>query len=631
MKNLSVCLVLGIFLFFANVFAQVSPAWISAGLFPDASSSVTHNVEVDQSGNIIVTGEKADNSVPYANVFIIKYDANGNVLWQNEFGYPDHQPWGPYDLCLDNDGNAYIALMNPVTPWAIAVQKYNAGDGSLLWTTEIPGASFNGHEWQVRPKYLTSDNNNLYIAGTKFQLGVTGTSMLTVKMNFAGDTLWTRTHKGSGIYANAKSITVDPMGNVYVAGDAWNTSIDYCLVKYDPNGNLVWDAFYDGDVYHNTDIAESVLVDDTGNVYITGYNQISSTLTDIVTVKYNQAGVFQWKQSYGNPGYRDNNAYYLAMTETGDLLVGGYSAYEDPYPGTGKDYILLKYSPSGSLIWDVRYDHRNFLNDHPFDFDLGPSGDVYICGITMKSCYSYTFVTIVKINPQGEIVWDVWVPRLYGTPWEIKVIGDDDFVVAAGAFDSIQVDDATTIRYQAATPPLYEADMLDVYFESQIAPPFIDYENRRVIATVHDTANIELLVPFITRSPHSCMYPQDEIVTSFIEPVWYNITSFDEETEKWWYLIVEGGHVGIECFNEQAFQLFPNPAKRRCNLFLPEPVSGNAVISVHDLNGRMLLEKHIPAGTQNAAIDVGALDNGVYFCIISTDKISLTKKLIVQK
>jgi hypothetical protein len=631
MKNLSVCLMLGYFLFATNVSAQVSPAWIAAGHFPDASNSVAHNIEVDQSGNIIVTGEKSDNTVPYANVFIIKYDASGNILWQNEFGYPDLQPWGPYDLCLDNDGNAYIALMNPVTPWAIAVQKYSAGDGTLQWTTEIPGASFNGHEWQVRPKYMTSDNNNLYVAGTKFQLGVTGTSMLTVKMNFAGDTLWTRTYKGTGIYANAKSITVDPSGNVYVAGDAWNTSIDYCLLKYDSNGNLVWDAFYDGAIYHNTDVAESVLVDNTGNVYITGYNQISSTLTDIVTVKYNQSGVFQWKQSYGNPAYRDNNAYFLAMTETGDLLVGGYSAYENPYPGTGKDYILLKYSPSGGLIWDARYDHKNFLNDHPADFDMGPSGDVYICGITMKSCYSYKFVTIVKVNPQGNVVWDVWVPNLYGTPWEIKVIGDDDFVVAAGAFDSIQVDDATTIRYQAATPPLYEADVLDVYFESQIAPPFIDYENRRVIATVHDTANLAALIPFITRSPHSCMYPRDEIITSFIVPVWYNVTSFDEETEKWWYLIVEGGHVGIEYHDKQAFQLFPNPSNGRCNVFLTEPVSGNAVISLRDLNGRMLLEKHIPSGTENTAIDVSSLASGVYFCRLIFENTSVTKKLIVQK
>ncbi|HOP13783.1 MAG TPA: T9SS type A sorting domain-containing protein [Lentimicrobium sp.] len=611
----------------AETSAQVFPSWISNNHFPGASSSSATAVNVDQSGNVFTGGTQGNN-------FVMKHNPDGDVLWVQTYECGDTISEAPNTLCIDNQGNAYITFMKHTpggTYWSVAVQKYNGSNGAISWTSELPDAQFNGFEWQVKPTYMTIDENYLYVAGTKFEPGVPGSEMLVMKLDFAGQILWDETVAGTGIYANAKSICVDQSGYVYVAGDAWNASIDYCVAKFDPDGNLVWDEFLDGEVYHSTDIAERVLVDDAGNVYITGYNQISSNLTDIVTVKYNQNGVFQWKHSYGNPGYRDNNAYFLAITDAGDLLVGGYSAYEDPYPGTGKDYILLKYSPSGTLIWGARYDHRNFLNDHPFDFDMGPSGDVYICGITMKSCYSYTFVTIVKINPQGEIVWDVWVPRLYGIPWEIEVIDDDDFVVAAAAFDSVQVNDATAIRYQTAAPPVYEADVLDVFFESQVLPPVIDYENQRIIATVHDTTSLASLVPFITRSEHSCMYPEDEIVTSFIEPVWYNITSFDEETEKWWYLIVQGGHVGIEDFNNQALQLFPNPARGLCHIFLPEPAATNTMISLRDLNGRLLIEEQIQAGTGEAEIDVSALENGLYFCIITTGKTSLTNKIIVQQ
>jgi hypothetical protein len=517
------------------------------------------------------------------------------------------------------------------TYWSIAVQKYNGSNGAISWTSELPNAQFNGFEWQVKPVYMTIDANYLYVAGTKFEPGVGGSEMLVMKLDFSGQILWDETLAGTGIYANAKSICVDQSGYVYVAGDAWNASIDYCVAKFDPDGNLVWDEFLDGEIYHNTDIAEAVLVDNTGNVYITGYNQISSHQTDIVTAKYNQDGVFQWKQSYGNPGYVDNNGYYLEMTDEGDLLVGGYSAYEDPYPGTGKDYILLKYSSSGDLIWDARYDHRNFLNDHPFDFDLGPSGDVYICGITMKSCYSYTFVTIVKIDPQGEIVWDVWVPRLYGIPWEIEVIGDDDFVVAAGAFDSIQVNDATAIRYQAAVPPVYEADILDVFFESQVSPPIIDYENRRVIATVHDTANLASLIPFITRSEHSCMYPQDEIVTSFIVPVWYNITSFDEQTEKWWYLIVEGGQVGIDEYDGDDIQIYPNPVNSVISLQSKALSQQTVIMEIFDINGWKLIDKQITKETEKTDIEVSHLQSGVYCVRLHIGDITVSKKIIIQK
>ncbi len=625
MKKLILILNFSLFVLYSSL-AQVYPSWISNGHFPASNSSTARVVAVDQSGNVFSGGTAGNN-------FVIKHNPEGEVLWLQTYDSGDTISEAPNTLCIDNQGNAYITFMKHTpggTYWSIAVQKYNGSDGTIVWTSELANAQFNGFEWQVKPTYMTIDDSYLYVAGTKFEPGITGSKMLVMKLTFDGQILWSETISGTGIYANGKSICVDQSGYVYVAGDAWNASIDYCVAKFDPNGNLEWNEFLDGEVYHNTDIAESVLVDDAGNVYITGYNQISSNLTDIVTAKYNQNGVFQWKQSYGNPGYRDNNAYYLAMTEAGDLLVGGYSAYEDPYPGTGKDYILLKYSPSGSLIWDARYDHHNFLNDHPFDFDLGPSGDVYVCGITMKSCYSYTFVTIVKINPQGEIAWDEWVPKLYGIPWEIKVIGDDDFVVAAGAFDSIQVDDATTIRYQAATPPNYEADILDVYFESQVSPPVIDYENRRVIATVNDTANLAYLVPYITRSENSCMYPEDEITTSFIEPVWYNITSFDEQIEKWWYVIVEGGYVG---YSEKALpenvQIYPNPTQSKFKVQSAKckVEVGSYKVEVVDMFGKVVKGFEGFSG-DGMEFDIAELPSGIYFVRISLHNSFITKKII---
>ncbi len=616
-----------------QAFAQSYPTWISNGHFPDASSSSATAIDVDPSGNVLMAGSSGYN-------FVIKLNTGGDVLWSQTYDSGDTICETPNTLCVDNQGNAYITFMKH-TPgggyWSIEVQKYDAGSGTILWASELADAQFNGFEWQVKPTYMTIDNNHLYVAGTKFDPVAGDREMLAMKLDFNGNIIWTATHAGSG-NSNAKSITVDASGNVYIAGDAWNASIDYCVVKFDPNGNLVWDAFLDGDIYHSTDIAEAVLVDDAGNVYITGYNQVSSHQTDIVTAKYNSGGVFQWKQSYGNPGYVDNNGYYLEMTDEGDLLVGGYSAYENPYPGTGKDYILLKYTPSGSLIWEARFDYQNFLNDHPFDFEMGPAGNVYICGISMKRCFIHKFITAVKVNPQGNIEWDVRVPNLYGTPWEIAVIAENEFVIAAGSFDTIQVEDATAIHYETGTPPNYMADIMDVYFESQVAPPFIDYANQRVTATVHDTANIEFLVPFITRSEHSCMYPEDEVVTSFIEPIWYNITSFDDQIEKWWYVIVEGGYVGVDEYNGGDFMMYPNPAVSVVSLQSAVFSQHSAVIEIYDLCGKKLLEDHIPArpaggpvGTESMEIDVSHINSGVYCCRLSTENKSVTKKLIIQK
>ncbi|OQX73938.1 MAG: hypothetical protein B6D61_12020 [Bacteroidetes bacterium 4484_249] len=614
--------------------AQVDTTWISKGLFPEANSSTATVVKTDQNGNIVVAGSIYNMNSPYEDIFIVKYDENGNIIWLQAYDSEDTISFEPNTLCLDGIGNAYITFMKHIINsntnyWSIAVQKYNGTDGTLLWTSEIANAQFNAFEWQVKPTYMTIDNNNLFIAGTKFEPGVTGSEMLIAKMDFNGDTLWTATHKGSGIYSNSKSVAVDQSGNVYIAGDAWNESIDYCVVKFDPDGNLLWDAFYDGQVYNNTDIAEKVIVDDDGNVYVTGYSQISSNQKDILTIKYDQNGNIQWQQSYGNPEYSSNNAYFLELSETGDLYVGGYSAYQVPYPGTGKDYILLKYDPSGNLLWDSRWDHFNYYNDHPFDFDMGPAGNVYICGISIKSCYPWEFITVVKYNPQGDLQWNVCVPDLYGTPWEIAVIDNDEFVVAAGSYDTIMVNDATTIKYTSGTSPNYENDIINVFFESQIAPPVIDYENHTVIATVCDTTDLQYLVPYIAISDYACMYPDDEDTTSFVVPVWYNVTSF-YNVEQWWYVIVEGGYVGKDENKAESFQIYPNPTNGRFVVKSSELKDENCRIELYNLYGKkiaLLFEGTFI--TDRLEFDAGPLPAGIYYCVIITKNYSLTKKLIL--
>ena len=621
------------FIFFLSSYspAQVVPSWISDDLFPDANSSTATTVAIDPSGNILVAGSVYDTDNPLENIFVVKYNPDGQVQWKQTYGTADTITMSPNTLCTDNQGNAYIVFMRHMAGSysSIAVQKYGASDGEILWTSELAYAQFNAFEWQVKPKYMTIDDNHLYVAGTKFDSITGDREMLAMKLDMSGNILWTATNAGTG-NSNSKCITVDANGNVYIAGDAWNASIDYCVTKFDANGNLIWDEFLDGDVYHNTDIAESVLVDDNGNVYITGYSQISSNQKDILTVKYDQNGNFQWKQSYGNPDYRTSNAYYLEMSESGDLYVGGYCAYQDPYPGRGKDYVLLKYTPSGSLVWDALYDYNNYLDDHPYDFDIGPEGNIYICGITMKSCYIHKFITAVKINPQGEIEWDLRVPNLFGTPWEISVIDEDKFVVAAGAFDTIQVNSATTILYETGTPPVYEADILDIYFESQVAPPEIDYENQTITATVHDTANIEYLVPYITRSEHSCMYPDDGVVTSFIEPIWYNVTSFDDEIEKWWIVTVEGGYVGTKEHESEVFQIYPNPAVEEFRVLSSEFRVSRATVALFGVDGRKLLEKTIPEGSEEITVDVRSLHSGIYFVRLTIENKSVTKKLVIK-
>lgn len=631
MKKSFILIIVSLFTLHASL-AQVDTAWLSRGNFPDAISSTAYNIEIDASGNIFSTGVGYDDSHPDDHFYLMKQHPDGSIEWIQYYGGDTATVNGPYDMCLDQSGNAWVVYQQS-NPVKIYIEKFSGSNGASLWHASFERTLFNGFEWRVRPKYMTSAGNYVYVAGTEFSPEGVDSEMLAIKIDISGSISWTATHSGTGVYANAKSIAVDDDGNVYITGDAWNSTIDYCTVKFGPEGNFLWDAFQDGLTYSSTDVAQKVIVDGNGNVYVTGFSRISDNQTDILTVKYDNNGNFQWNASYGNPDYTTNNAYFLDTDASGNLYVGGYNAYQVPYPGSGKDYCLLKYSPSGSLLWDRQWDHINNLEDHPFDFKQGPDGNIYICGITKKHCYLWDFITVLKYNSQGDFQWDFRVPQLHGVPWEISVIGYDEFVVAGGSYDTIMVEDATTVKYHTSTPPLYEADILDVYFESQVGPPLIDYENQRVIATVHDTANIEFLVPYITRSDFSCMYPEDEVVTSFIEPIWYNITSFDEGTEKWWYVIVEGGYVYIgENDLAENIQVCPNPAHSKIKLIFDNRRVCVFTVEILDIFGKIMKcydDRTIEQRNDGEIVtEISHLPPGIYFCRIQTQNHMTVNKFI---
>ena len=79
------------------------------------------------------------------------------------------------------------------------------------------------------------------------------------------------------------------------------------------------------------------------------------------------------------------------------------------------------------------------------------------------------------------------------------------------------------------------------------------------------------------------------------------------------------------------FSIFPNPARDKFEVRTVDFEVKSATIEIYDLNGRKFLEKNISRGTETVEIDVSSLKSGIYFCKISTEKYSATKKIIIQK
>jgi len=181
--------------------------------------------------------------------------------------------------------------------------------------------SFNGTgDYSDKIKASTIDNSgNVYLAG--FTMTSNHHDMLVIKLNAAGDTLWTRTHNGlNNSEDEANDIAVDALGNVYVTGYANNdsTNEDFVTLKYSSSGQLLWIANYN-DPFGDDDKANSIALDGSGNVYVTGTTTKSSDKTneDFRTIKYNSNGVQQWATAFAGPGGGTDRALKIVVDGSG--------------------------------------------------------------------------------------------------------------------------------------------------------------------------------------------------------------------------------------------------------------------------------------------------------------------------
>ena len=129
------------------------------------------------------------------------------------------------------------------------------------------------------------------------------------------------------------------------------------------------------------------------------------------------------------------------------------------------------------------------------------------------------------------------------------------------------------------------------------------------------------------------MYPDDELVTSFIEPIWYNITSFDDEIEKWWYVIVAGGYVGVEELDDETFQIYPNPCSGTVSLRYQISDIRYQISDLYSISGlkiRGLVNEIQKAGEHEMVVDVSDLSPGVYFIRFLSGNQIITRKLVIH-
>ncbi|MGB4845809.1 MAG: hypothetical protein WBP16_15195, partial [Ferruginibacter sp.] len=384
-------------------------------------------ISLDQAGNIYITGIFFGSldfdpgpgittltSTGNEDIFISKFDNNGNFIWAKSFGGPTN------DFCnaivLDNAGNIYM------NGYFEGTADFDTGPGVFNMTSKG------------------------------------STDIFICKLNNAGNFLWAKQVGGVSSDA-AYSIGLDAQNNVYSTGFFWET-VDFdpgpgdfiltspalgdgFILKLSPAGNFI----KAGQLGSDSRVRPiSLKIDNTDHIYIAGQFDgradfdigintaiLSSPIDDedIFIAKYDLDFNIVWVKQIGGPSFQ--KVFSMDIDAAHNIYTTGhYNGSVDFDPGpvskvytavADPDIFVLKLTDAGELIWvaeatgtyygsgySLHVDSQNNIYvggtfEGSIDFDNGPgehkltsAGESEIFIQKLKQCPNSAATAIMNIN-----------------------------------------------------------------------------------------------------------------------------------------------------------------------------------------------------------------------------------------
>ncbi len=367
-----------------------------------AVASYARSVATDTENNVFVTGHfedriQMDETTILTNlgyltqdVFIGKFDPEGNLLWAHNIGGLESDVG--LSIVTDLNGNCFItgSYYGPASfdsstvldESGTFIAKYNSG-GKLLWANKISSSVARGTD--------LATNSNGEIIGIDVFYDTAKFNEQTIFTSKGGEDAYFFKYNSDGVFQWARQISSEQT----LAGNA---------IDIDSNNNILIAGNFLGIAHFDS---STTLSGSNGTSYF-----------DAFIAKYNSNGDLQWAKRgggkcNGNGISTDGNndilltgsfADTINIDSTTSLISSGYS-----------DIFVLKYSPSGSLKW-AKYAGADGSIASGQNITADANENIFITGNFYPSANFDGFTTLtsnsgienaffVKYNQEGDLEW----------------------------------------------------------------------------------------------------------------------------------------------------------------------------------------------------------------------------------
>lgn len=307
-------------------------------------------------------------------------------------------------MAVDGSGNVIVTgwVTRQTSGIDFGTVKYSP-DGAKLYEAYYTGSG-NGIDKAVAVAVDTG--LNVYVTGFS-NGGASGFDYVTVKYDSTLTQIWAATYNGPGNGEDEPSaIAVNDSLNVYVTG--WSmgsgTGFDYATLKYDALGALKWEKRYNGPAGTATDSALAMVLRGTSDLYVTGAS--TDTMLDYATIKYNAAtGDSIWLQRYNGPGNGNDIARAIALRSSTEIFVTGGSQDSASGLPADYDYATIGYLAAGTVDWVARYNGTADGDDQAYAIALNGSSSVFVTGRSLQTGSFNDMVTVRYLQGSGNEDW----------------------------------------------------------------------------------------------------------------------------------------------------------------------------------------------------------------------------------
>lgn len=296
----------------------------------------------------------------------------------------------------------------------IFIIKYDA-QGNEIWAKTIGGLNTNFQDYENATGVFDPVNNCLYIGGNFIGTAIFGSTTFTSsndssdlfvsRMDLNGNFIWTK--KAGSNKIDRAYIFVQPDGNVLLAGkvsdtayfDSYQVNAGGFLARYDSNGNCTWaehkftgpENFEINIAFIGNDIIMSGLFNTNGIIDTVSLNSNGSI--DGYLTKMDSAGKIKWIKTFGGTGV--DGVTGVAIDNINNIYVSGAFETSINIDGVllnnlGKDIFIAKFNSNGVVSW-AKQANANGGVESAADIKVDIDGNCYLTGIFSGSATFSSF------------------------------------------------------------------------------------------------------------------------------------------------------------------------------------------------------------------------------------------------